>query len=118
MFFGRRRNIPVWYLSCWLGMVLPGAYCGFGEERSARRHCLNTQDARAAIAQGRALALSHIKRAPEANIDGELLRARLCEHDGRLIYFLTILKTDGKVRYMTVDAASGAEESLSEDSTN
>jgi len=39
---------------------------------------------------------------------GELVRrARLCHESGRLIYRLTVLARDGKVRQVTIDATNG-----------
>ena len=38
---------------------------------------------------------------------GELVRARLCHEPSRLIYLLTVLARDGKVRRVTVDATNG-----------
>ena len=37
----------------------------------------------------------------------EVVRASLCEHDGHLVYMLTVLGRDGKVTRATVDAANG-----------
>jgi hypothetical protein len=39
---------------------------------------------------------------------GEIIRARLCEHGGRLVYVLTVLAGDGKVAEAGVDAGNGA----------
>ena len=38
---------------------------------------------------------------------GEVVRARLCEHGGRLVYVLTLLARDGKVARASVDASTG-----------
>jgi len=37
----------------------------------------------------------------------ELVRARLCRHDDRLVYVLTLLGRSGRVFSETVDAANG-----------
>jgi uncharacterized membrane protein YkoI len=41
-------------------------------------------------------------------VPGELVRARLCQESERLIYLLTVLPRDGKVRRVVVDAKNGA----------
>ena len=38
---------------------------------------------------------------------GEVVRARLCEQSGRLVYVLTVLAGDGKVARASVDAGNG-----------
>ena len=37
----------------------------------------------------------------------EVVRARLCRQEGKLVYLLTLLARDGKVTHMAVDATSG-----------
>ena len=43
-----------------------------------------------------------------ARVPGEMVRARLCQEPDRLIYLLTVLPRDGKVRRVIVDAKNGA----------
>jgi uncharacterized membrane protein YkoI len=69
--------------------------------------CLARAEQRAAIAEGRAIPLAVAKRMLRQRIAGELLRARLCPGSGRLVYMLTVLTHDGKVRHVTVDATNG-----------
>jgi uncharacterized membrane protein YkoI len=69
--------------------------------------CLSRTEQRAAIADGRAIPLAVAKRMVRQRISGELLGARLCPGSGRLVYLLTVLTHDGKVRRVTVDASSG-----------
>jgi uncharacterized membrane protein YkoI len=69
--------------------------------------CLSRAEQRAAIADGRVIPLAAAKRILRQRIPGELLRARLCSGSGRLIYVLTVLTHDGKVRQVTVDATNG-----------
>jgi hypothetical protein len=70
-------------------------------------HCLSSDEQRAAIAGGKAVPLGSVihalHRAPR-----EVVRARLCQEPDRLIYQLTLLGRDGKVKVATVDATSGA----------
>ena len=69
--------------------------------------CLSRPEQRAAIQEGRAIPLAVAKRMLRQRLPGELLRARLCPGSGRLVYLLTVLTHDGKVRRVTVDATSG-----------
>ena len=68
-----------------------------------RLQCLTRAEQRAAIAAGEAIPLA----AARQRASGELVRARLCRDSRRLIYLLTVLARDGKVRQVTVDATSG-----------
>ncbi len=71
-----------------------------------RLRCLTRDQQRAAIADGRAVPLARairaVRRTPK-----DVVRARLCEDSNRLIYLLTVLARDGKVRRVTVDAQNG-----------
>jgi hypothetical protein len=70
-------------------------------------HCLNGDEQRAAIAGGKAVPLASVihalHRAPK-----DVIKAQLCQEPDRLIYLLTLLGRDGKVKRTTVDAISGA----------
>ena len=73
-----------------------------------RRACLTKAEQRAAVASHRAISLGRaIKSARRHGHHGEALRARLCHRGGRLVYVLTLLPRNGKVRRVTVDAANG-----------
>ena len=69
--------------------------------------CLSRNEQRAAIADGRAVPLASARLALRLKMPGELVKARLCQQPDRLIYLLTVLARDGKVRRVTVDAANG-----------
>jgi uncharacterized membrane protein YkoI len=68
-----------------------------------RPSCLTSAEQRAAIAAHEAVPLASVRQ----RVSGELLRARLCRDSRRLIYLLTVLARDGKVRQVTVDATNG-----------
>ena len=80
--------------------------CGFGFAAEAP-HCLTGDEQRAAIASGKTIPLATVihslHRAPK-----EVIKAQLCEEPDRLIYMLTLLGRDGKVKRATVDATNGA----------
>jgi hypothetical protein len=72
-----------------------------------RLRCLSRNEQRAAIADGRAVPLATASRSIPNRVPGELVRARLCHDNGRLVYQLTVLPRDGKVRRAIVDASTG-----------
>ncbi len=72
----------------------------------AADRCLTGNEQRAKTAAHAVIPLSRAMRAVRAH--GEIIRARLCEHGGRLIYLLTVLARDGKVVEKGVDAGNGA----------
>jgi uncharacterized membrane protein YkoI len=73
-----------------------------------QRRCLNKEEQRNAIAERRAVPLAAALRTLRRRVPGEVIRARLCQDQDRLIYLLTVLSRDGKVKRATVDAANGA----------
>ncbi len=76
-------------------------------EAESRTRCLTGEQQRAAIAERRAVPLAAVRRSVRARVPGELVRARLCQEPERLIYLLTVLPRDGKVRRVIVDAKNG-----------
>jgi uncharacterized membrane protein YkoI len=70
-------------------------------------HCLTGDEQRAAIANGKAVPLATVihalHRAPR-----DVIKAQLCQEPERLIYMLTLLGRDGKVKRAVVDATNGA----------
>lgn len=73
-----------------------------------RLRCLTRDQQRTAIAERRALPLATVRKSVRSRVPGEMVRARLCQEPERLIYLLTVLPRDGKVRRVVVDAKSGA----------
>jgi uncharacterized membrane protein YkoI len=73
-----------------------------------RARCLTRDQQRAAIADGKAVPLSTALRTLRHRVPGEVVKARLCHDGDRLIYLLTVLPRDGKVRRAVVDAANGS----------
>jgi hypothetical protein len=70
-------------------------------------HCLTGDEQRAAIANGKTVPLASVihtlHRAPK-----DVIKAQLCQEPDRLIYKLTLLGRDGKVKRAIVDATNGA----------
>jgi hypothetical protein len=73
-----------------------------------RMRCLTRDQQRTAIAERRAVPLAMVRTSVRARVPGEMVRARLCQEPERLIYLLTVLPRDGKVRRVIVDAKNGA----------
>jgi len=70
--------------------------------------CLDKAEQRDAVASRRAVPLASAIRSVQANgRHAELVRAELCQQDGRLVYVLTLLGQSGKVTRATIDAGSG-----------
>ena len=70
--------------------------------------CLTKSEQRAAVASHHAIPLGRaIKILREHGKHAEVLRARLCRHDDRLVYMLTLLAHNGKVIRTSVDANNG-----------
>ena len=84
------------------GLLLLGAAAPAG----AADHCLSRNEQKAKAAAHAVVPLSGVMR--QVKPRGEVIRARLCERDGRLVYVLTVFGIDGKVAQASIDAASGA----------
>jgi hypothetical protein len=92
----------------WLARAAVGALVllPIGARAAEPPHCLSGEEQRAAIANGKAVSYASVirtlHRAPR-----EVIQARLCQEQDRLIYMLTLLGRDGKVRHATIDAENG-----------
>jgi len=84
------------------GMLLLGALA----PASAADHCLSRTEQKAKAAARAVVPLSRAMR--QVKPHGDVIRARLCERDGHLVYLLTVLGADGKVAQTSIDAANGA----------
>ena len=97
-----RRLVLIAMLIAWSA----AASAGQGEPS-----CLSKAEQRAAISHGQAVTLSQAIHAARGSVRGrgarEVVRARLCREQGRLVYLLTVLARDGKVTHAVVDAANG-----------
>jgi uncharacterized membrane protein YkoI len=69
--------------------------------------CLRESEIREEVAAKRVVRQVIALRAAGAAIGGEAVRARLCRQEDGLVYVITVLRRDGKVKRVTVDAASG-----------
>lgn len=99
------RRLPLALLSLLpisLILILAPTPAGAADPR-----CLTKAEERAAIASGEAVRLAVAARAARRAFRGEVVRARLCYRGPQLIYVLTLLSRDGKVRRLRLDAGSG-----------
>jgi uncharacterized membrane protein YkoI len=72
----------------------------------AADHCFSRNEQKQKAAAHAVVPLSRVLR--QVKPRGELIRVRLCERDGHLVYLLTLLARDGKVAQASIDATSGA----------
>ena len=74
---------------------------------AAESRCLSGDEQRAAIVNSKtvpiATVIHSLHRAPK-----DVIKAQLCQEPDRLVYKLTLLGRDGKVKRETVDATNGA----------
>jgi uncharacterized membrane protein YkoI len=68
--------------------------------------CLTKEQRQAVQEGGKVVPLASAKHAVPAH-KGEVVRAKLCQHQNGLVYLLTLLARDGKVTHVAVDASSG-----------
>jgi uncharacterized membrane protein YkoI len=88
---------------CFLALASAGLMPAQAQEHE---HCLTKEEQREAVASGRAVSLGAAMRAAHAR-KGEVVKARLCHGPHGLVYLLTLLRRDGKVTRVTVDAGTG-----------
>jgi uncharacterized membrane protein YkoI len=69
--------------------------------------CLGESEIREEVAAKRVVPQVSALRAARGALGGEAVRARLCRHDGGLVYAITALKRDGRVVRVYVDAQTG-----------
>jgi hypothetical protein len=87
-----------------LGMAFAPAYAA----EKAQRACLSKAEQRAAVAAKQAVPLAQVvKSMRQCGRRAELVRARLCHRDEKVVYVLTLLAHSGKVTLAIVDAANG-----------
>jgi hypothetical protein len=95
------RLIPAVLL---LGAIGPQAMGADGPHGS----CLTRAEQRAAVDDHKAISLGQaIKSLRQYRKYSEVVRARLCRRDDKLVYVLTLLGRSGKVVDVTIDAING-----------
>lgn len=69
--------------------------------------CLDQKQRRAEVEGGKLVPLATAMRAARNKMPGTVVRARLCRGGEGLVYLLTVLARDGRVRRVAVDAVKG-----------
>ena len=69
--------------------------------------CLARREAKATVLSGGAVRLRSVVGVAEQAANGEMINAELCRQGGQLVYVITVLSTNGKVVYVTLNANSG-----------
>lgn len=69
--------------------------------------CMSRREAKATVLSGGAVRLRSVVGVAEQAASGEMINAELCWQGGQLIYVITVLSTNGKVVYVTLNATSG-----------
>ena len=95
-------KLPIIVLTLAAAGLLAAPALGADPER-----CLSPQERRMMIASKEAIPLGRAVRTVRARLGGEVVRARLCESEPGLVYRLTVLMRNGKVRRATVNATNG-----------
>jgi uncharacterized membrane protein YkoI len=89
-----------------LGLALGAAFPGIAAA-AERKGCLSPDERRAVIGAHQAIPLARAMHVVKAKVRGDVVKARLCRQELRLVYVLTVLARDGKVTQARVDAADG-----------
>ena len=90
-------------------VVLPFAGGGLVSAPALAQGCLSAKQTRSAVQSGQAVSLSKMVKNIQRATGGEILPTpQLCDQGGRLVYTVKVLRPDGSVETLTVDAASGS----------
>ncbi len=82
---------------------------GLAPDAALAAGCLSSKEARSAVQNGQAVSLSKMVKQIQRATGGEILPTpQLCNSGGRLVYMVKVLRPDGSVETLTVDAASGS----------
>jgi uncharacterized membrane protein YkoI len=73
----------------------------------AQHVCFTAEETREHVQRHQLVALTDVVRSTRGEQRADLISARLCETDGKLVYMIAMLDRGGKVRRLTVDARSG-----------
>jgi hypothetical protein len=76
-------------------------------QQRARTVCMSSMEARTAISRNRLANPLPALRALSRRTKAEPLRSRLCRMDERMVYEMTMLRPDGRVVRVYVDARDG-----------
>jgi uncharacterized membrane protein YkoI len=94
-----------------LALALTGAAGGLAwaddrDDDGKDRHGRDHERARRALEEGRARPLAEILEAVRSRLDGEVIGVEFDREDGRYVYELKVIGSDGGLREVYVDALS------------
>jgi uncharacterized membrane protein YkoI len=89
----------------WLTLA---AVAAFGAPAQAGDKTSDHEAARAALSRHEILPLTRILTIVESRVPGDVLKVKLEEDKGRMIYELKVLGVNGRVREVEIDAKNGA----------
>ena len=96
------RLFLAFFFLCAIGLSAMAADARHGDA------CLTRAEQQASVTAIRGISLAQaIKILREHRKHSELVRARLCKRDEKLVYVLTLLGRSGKVVDVTIDAVNG-----------
>jgi len=101
--------VPYWAVAIVGIAIAPVALAALSWRAQAAesRRCLSGEEQRAVIASGRTVQLASAIHALH-RLPKDVIKAQICQEPDRLVYVLTLLARDGKVKREIVDATSGA----------
>ena len=76
-------------------------------DRDEKAQCLTSHEARMLVERGEVIALHKAIKLVRGQRMVEILKARLCPQQDRLIYLLTVLDKNSQISVVTLDARSG-----------
>lgn len=76
-------------------------------ERAPERACLTAAQAREIVAARRLAEPFRVMQTTARHFQAEALRARLCRRKDELVYEITLLRRDGRVIHVSLNAVSG-----------
>jgi uncharacterized membrane protein YkoI len=84
-----------------------GLFLARAPSADAQQVCYSAEETREHVQRHQLVALPDVVRSTRGEQRADLISARLCETDGKLVYMIAMLDRGGKVRRLTVDARSG-----------
>ena len=78
-----------------------------GGDQSAKAVCLSSFEVRGLVERGEVIPVHKAMQIARGHFGGEIVKARLCPEQDRLIYLLTLLDKNSQIRLVTMDARNG-----------
>lgn len=88
-------------------VILALSTSAFAAERTVEHACLTAAQAREAVALHRLAEPFHVMQTAAHHFQSEALRAKLCRRKDELVYEISLLRRDGRVIHVSINAVSG-----------